>query len=819
MIAPSFLTALVTLTLSGPVFSQGRVGRQQEDPTQLLSGFEEAEVRERRTRARTLFQSARIEDIRACAVLAADPDVQVREALVDLYGRPDFASEQSTWRTSTLAELARSDPASAVRNKALDTLATLDNAESAQSLAGLTRTLAPPDRARAARGLANSRLAVEKVATLVRAAFGSAPPSERTPPDVLAELLGAFAQGFVTRDERPLARELQPLVAALSYPDPSVARAAGVALGQMLAGLAEKGDGPRALDTMEALRAAGLDPLLVDYNRARLALYPAGDPQAALLAARALAAGAGAVPEGRNPSLSRGAARLEQLHEGMTRRGREWLVRARYLEGLAQIALGEVDAAQARLQEALSLANALRGDRWDRNGVEMQGLYADDLFHCALAEVALVLVQLERGISPASPEVLGGLWRAYRNQLGTQLLRAGLSSGAAAGMAQGSWDSLLDSELSPYRLLFARLNLPGLSIEHALELQEQLGRALATLSPDEQPGFEPLKGLSPESAAITRDPFPQAWLKAILTRQLDRIEDEQYRIQGTMARAGGTGWEVQEPDLQRLELLTRHRQELLGQQALLDSDPSALRRDLRLPATQSLWLARDLREEGYAARGRVLAVRARDDLERVGISNTWYFVGIERLVRADLVIGSCYTDEDEPLLAEQTLLGAVERLQGVLSRLNARGVSPAAQTPFEVLQSNALVSLAVNANVRLGQPERALEFYERAYSLRQDDFMDVLLACYRARSGRASEARRVLRRVRPGPRTWYNMACTYALMGESSSALQMLERELTENHSSEASRDRQRRWAAQDPDLASLREDPRFRELTRSSQR
>jgi tetratricopeptide (TPR) repeat protein len=121
--------------------------------------------------------------------------------------------------------------------------------------------------------------------------------------------------------------------------------------------------------------------------------------------------------------------------------------------------------------------------------------------------------------------------------------------------------------------------------------------------------------------------------------------------------------------------------------------------------------------------------------------------------------------------------------------------------------------------VRLGQPDRALEYYERAYALRQDEFMHVLMACYRARSGQSAEARRVLRRVRPGPRTWYNMACTYALLGESGSALDMLEHEMKENHSSEASRNRQRAWATQDPDLATLREDPRFQALTRKTDR
>jgi tetratricopeptide (TPR) repeat protein len=790
-----------------------------EDVTGVLETFAQAGTSIRRARALSLLAVAGPDHIRACALLARDADIQVRQTLIKLYRRPDFGSQEAVWRTSILTNLAEGDPARVVRDEALAALGVLDGDQSAAALARLTRELPAPDRARAARGLAASSRGWDQVAALVQAGLGPAPPSQRTPPDVLAELLGAYSLGLVDREARPLAWELEPLVAALNHPEGTLGESALAALGQMLARLVEKGNGPRALDTMEALLGAGLDPVLVHYHRARLALYPAGDPQTAVSAARALAAQAREVEVSSSRNLATHAARMEQSYRGMVRRGREWLVRARYLEGLGQFALGDLDAAQARLEEALSMADAIRADRWDRSGIGLPELYADDLFHCALVEVALVIVQLERGVEPSDATLLQGLWRAYRNQLGTQLLRAGLSLGGGARTAQGSWDALLDSELSPYRLLFARRNMPGLSIEKALDLQARLGRALATLTPDEQPGFEPLEGLEAEAEDVAGDPFPRAWLAAILERQLDQIEDERYRIRGAMTRAGGTGWEVQESDLERLERLSRQRRSVLTQQALLDSDPQALRRDLRLPATQALWLARDLREEGHAVQGRTLALRAREDLERVGVSNAWYFAGVERLVRTALVIGSCYTDEDEPLLAEEILLGAVERLEGVLSRLESGGVSPGALAPFQGLQSNALVSLAVNANVRLGQPDKALGYYERAYALRQDEFMHVLLACYRARSGRPVEARRVLRRVRPGPRTWYNMACTYALLGESGSALDMLEQELKENHSSEASRNRQRTWAAQDPDLASLREDPRFQILTRRTDR
>ena len=91
--------------------------------------------------------------------------------------------------------------------------------------------------------------------------------------------------------------------------------------------------------------------------------------------------------------------------------------------------------------------------------------------------------------------------------------------------------------------------------------------------------------------------------------------------------------------------------------------------------------------------------------------------------------------------------------------------------------------------------------------------MTVLLACYRARSGRGDEARALLRTVRPGPQTWYNLACTYALLGETAEALRWLEVELEEGQPSAAARARQAAWARTDPDLASLRDDPRFEAL------
>jgi len=128
-------------------------------------------------------------------------------------------------------------------------------------------------------------------------------------------------------------------------------------------------------------------------------------------------------------------------------------------------------------------------------------------------------------------------------------------------------------------------------------------------------------------------------------------------------------------------------------------------------------------------------------------------------------------------------------------------------------QADVLVSLAVNANVRLRSPERALEFFERAYALNQNDFMRVLLACYRARSGQPEQARSLLREIVVTPSLYYNLACTHALMGEPEPALDYLAREFAENHPDPASLARQKEWAAGDPDLASIADHPRFERL------
>ena len=96
--------------------------------------------------------------------------------------------------------------------------------------------------------------------------------------------------------------------------------------------------------------------------------------------------------------------------------------------------------------------------------------------------------------------------------------------------------------------------------------------------------------------------------------------------------------------------------------------------------------------------------------------------------------------------------------------------------------------------------------------------MEVLRACYRARSGRAEEARTVLRKVVPTAQLYYNIACTHALLGEKGPALDFLERDFRENYPTPGARARQTEWARKDPDLTRLRGEPRFERLVAGGQ-
>ncbi len=82
-----------------------------------------------------------------------------------------------------------------------------------------------------------------------------------------------------------------------------------------------------------------------------------------------------------------------------------------------------------------------------------------------------------------------------------------------------------------------------------------------------------------------------------------------------------------------------------------------------------------------------------------------------------------------------------------------------------------------NALSQIGDRERSLEWADRAQTIEPDE-----------------------------PQVLYNIACVYALLGEKDRAIGVLERSVTRGWF-------QREWMEHDPDLASVRDDPRFQKL------
>jgi adenylate cyclase len=52
----------------------------------------------------------------------------------------------------------------------------------------------------------------------------------------------------------------------------------------------------------------------------------------------------------------------------------------------------------------------------------------------------------------------------------------------------------------------------------------------------------------------------------------------------------------------------------------------------------------------------------------------------------------------------------------------------------------------------------------------------------------------------------YNVACTYSLLGETDEAIELLYRAIEQGYGHRA-------WLKHDPDLAPLRDDPRFQQM------
>jgi tetratricopeptide (TPR) repeat protein len=337
-----------------------------------------------------------------------------------------------------------------------------------------------------------------------------------------------------------------------------------------------------------------------------------------------------------------------------------------------------------------------------------------------------------------------------------------------------------------------------------------MGRLLATVSGREMPGFEPFAWDDEVVTNPLKDPERVYWIDVTRRRMLYTSEQlAQARREAVEA--------LQVPFLIDVESF-RAEQEKAAQvrfarnlvQAPLDWNAYS---NLRWPSDLALVLAAEMRREGRPLEALALAARYGRDMTRASDTSSWFLLSQIQQAKAEMQQGSAYTDLDEPLRAEESLLRGVERIESLIATLKTRGMAARVVAQAEEQLARLLSSLAVNANVKLGQPERAVAWVERAHELSANGASTVLLACYRARAGRLDEARDLLRRASPEPGMEYNLACTHALLGNREAALDWLRRSLDQSGTSPGELRREKDWAARDPDLGSLRDDPRFAAL------
>ncbi|QDV08610.1 hypothetical protein Poly30_41630 [Planctomycetes bacterium Poly30] len=767
--------------------------------------------------------------------LVADPDPVIQGLAIGFMARPDLGDLARPERVRALSTLvsprsgadARVIPEEA-RSDAIAALGRIGDRFAAEVLAAVA--VKEPDaalRVRAATALVEAPGGDTEIVRLVRSlvdgglfAEGASRGSAAPDADVLAVLLPRYGQWLGDANELSTL-DLMPLVVGLKAPEEIVRAAAGDAFQEALDRLAASEVRGRAAELLQRLTDLGISRDVTLYQSARIALSAEGDAGAALRAAQALTEASG---------LQLGGELRLDAYESQL-----WVFRGRYLAGLAELALGHVEDAERSFELAASALDAALSERRDLLAESERLVHVDLLHQRAVLEIARALAFLVRS-DAADPASLGpALERArtaHERHLEAQAVYAEIRGDVMTG-----WDALLGSDMSVYQIFFGRRGFasgggPRLQADGSkggpldrariVELQGRLGRVLASVSPGELPGFALLEPAGPPEVVerLTdplADPARRRYLDRIRAARLSGIDDAIDAARQLMTRAQERAFGIiPEPEIQALENLQRRR--FAARQAAEEANRSTDRqwmRDLRIPGSAALWHAQDLKEEGRGTEARVIATRLEADLTDDGISDWWFVIGHERIVRAQLLAGSAFTDEGRGEEAERVLLRAVERIEDIERDLAGRGATFDDLSSFRALRSTALVSLAVNANVRLLDKDKALGYYERAYELRKDEFMRVLMACYRARSGAEAEARSLLRSIRPGPGTWYNLACTHALLGDTSRALDYLETELMQNHASVESANRQREWAANDPDLASLRNEARFQRLVR----
>ena len=759
----------------------------------------------RRVRALLLVRVGEAESIpRAIEWLSTgEADAEVRRSLLEFLARADLADAYGDERARVLSELAQTDSDPQLIEAAIASLASFRHPGAGRELDRLVDELPEDYRAQAAQALANTAVGRAAILRRVRALSGDEP---EPPADVLSYLISAY--GWLLADE-PTAGEvlsdIAPIVVLSRHVDERVRLAARVGLENLVSRIAQNTDPSRCAVIYDALEEAGWNIRDLEKRRAVLALRFTSQPGQALESAQRVQAWA-------KSKSGREATRFRFF--------------GHYLEAAALAASGRPDLAEPHLVRALDVVDALSEARVDllpeeSKSSDLRAQEATDYAHLgAMVELMRAVSLLLSGKQSDDLLVLETLKRTHRRLLIAQLTATRLGVDFPC-----DFDAILEHELGPRRLLYDNPINPDLPRERALEVMHSLGRAVATVARTEMPGFEPFV-LEPRAG------LPEGALEGLV----DPLEDpERFALlleyQYTLQRRLDTEASKGQGSL-REQRQMRIRSQMVGQnlrKAMDELEEGRPRQEAfaylareRNPSQLALWLARDLRLEGRPVETRELAERMLEDLRESGL----IYPALESEI--ELVVASSYTEEDRPEDAEDTLLGVLDELETLVKQLKKDRATTEENEEHELVQAyddyiqrtelrlaDCLVSLAVNANVRMGAGEKALAYFERAFEINQSDFMRALLACYRARSGRMEEARVQLREVSPAPALYYNMACTFALMGEPNLALEFLQRDFEENQQSRGTRERQKQWAGDDPDLASLRGLERFQELVR----
>lgn len=801
-----------------------------EAVARALATLDGAGVQGARSRARLVAEAGGVAAVPAVLGHVDDSDPDVRVELVRFLGGFALGEALAEERLAALARAAESDPSDRVRRAALRGLSRSGLPSAAETLDGLLERLPASERPLAVECLVACPLARARIVARTRALF-AAPLAALDAPSA-ARLLRAYGKALADvpggGDEAP---ERVPFVAGRRHPDERLRRAALAALDAALDRLVELGEEERADALLAALGREGIDPRETLYRRSLLALAVRGAPEDA----------------------RRFAAELARAGAGADAADRTWRFYAEHLGAAAALALGRAEEAYDGFAAAGRTMRALLAERDDQKPAVVvrdeypqaplgAAIQVERLQFLALEEAWQALARFEllagQGLEPVDRRALEHLRQAHLLLLQGQLFALEHDADYPASHAI---DDLLERELAPHRLVLGDREQDGWHVPSGIDLELLLARGFASVAPREMPGFEPALAADGPLSDPFLDDARFSLLQRIQEAALDASQRAWLYERGRIfERARDAG----DPDLAdratllshplRLQMLEEQRAagemaERLRTASPADRQVPELREELwreladqRPPTEHALTLAAELRVDGRAAEARALSERMLEAV-REGLAGAGTISTEILSARIELSISSSYTDEARPREAEREALAAVKRLRAFENTIEERmaeerdpGVRDRMQATLRQVQrmrSGALLSLAVNANVRLDDQPRALDYFEKAYQLDQRDFMRVLLACYRARSGKREEALAVLRTVQPAPPLYYNLACTYALLGEADEALDFLRRELDENHPGQGSRRRQVEWARADPDLASLRADPRFARL------